>query len=106
MILQDRKTRKSGLSSELQAPRHAYMSVLRANSEFETSMIKKLLMIAILLYFLQKYSPTHKTDLIISKTTNHLLLSTVLWSLLCNNKEEKQQICKLIKMYNKKTVLL
>ena len=46
MILQDRKTRKSGLSSELQAPRHAYMSLLRANSEFETSMIKKLLMIA------------------------------------------------------------
>lgn len=42
MILWDHKIRKSGLNSESEAPRHAYMSTLSANSEFETSMIKKL----------------------------------------------------------------
>lgn len=43
MILWDHKIRKSGLNSELQAPRHAYMSTLKANCEFETFMITKLL---------------------------------------------------------------
>lgn len=43
MILWDRKIRKSGLNLELEAPRHAYMNILRANVEFESSMIKKLL---------------------------------------------------------------
>lgn len=41
MTLRDRKIRKSGLKPESQAPRHAYMSALMANSEHETTMIAK-----------------------------------------------------------------
>lgn len=42
VMLQDHKIRKSGLNSESQAYRHAYMSTLGAKSESETSIIKKL----------------------------------------------------------------
>lgn len=43
MTLWDHNIRKSGFNSELQAPGRAYMSTLRANAEFETSMIRTLL---------------------------------------------------------------
>lgn len=59
MILWDHKIRKSRLNSESEAPRHAYMSTLKA--KFETSMIKgkTIPLLKHMHYFLQKYSHTH-----------------------------------------------
>ena len=61
MILWDHKIRKSRLNSESEAPRHAYMSTLKAKSKFETSMIeeKTIPLLKHMHYFLQKYSHTH-----------------------------------------------
>lgn len=98
VILWDHKIRKSGLKSESQTPRHAYMSSFRGNSECETSMIKKIIIIITIImknthrWKTETWMNTHNhiPQCIILKTTSHLLLSTVLLSLLCNSKERKK----------------